>query len=100
MHVVVLGAGVSGLAAALALARTGSSVTLLERDDPPVPATAHEAFEWDRSGAPQVRHSHAFLARLRNLLRDRYPDVLRDLVAEGATEIRFADRLTDTLIDR
>jgi 2-polyprenyl-6-methoxyphenol hydroxylase-like FAD-dependent oxidoreductase len=100
MHVVVVGAGVSGLAAALALARTGSTVTLLERDDTPVPATAHEAFEWDRAGAPQVRHSHAFLARLRNLLRDRYPDVLRDLIAEGATEIRFTERLPETLVDR
>ena len=28
---------------------------------------------------------------LRNLLRDRYPDVLEDLLAAGATEIRFAD---------
>jgi len=100
MHVVVVGAGVSGLAAALALARAGSTVTLLERDDTPLPATAHEAFEWDRSGAPQVRHSHGFLARLRNLLRDRYPDVLAALIAEGATEIRFTDKLPDTLTDR
>jgi 2-polyprenyl-6-methoxyphenol hydroxylase-like FAD-dependent oxidoreductase len=91
---------VSGLASALALARAGRTVTLLERDDTPLPATAHEAFDWDRSGAPQVRHSHAFLARLRNLLRDRYPDVLGDLLGAGATEIRFTERLPPTLVDR
>ena len=40
---------------------------------------------------PQVRHSHAFLARLRNLLRDHQPDILEALLAEGATEMRFGD---------
>ena len=49
---------------------------MLERDATPLPADPDAAFWWDRRGAPQVRHSHAFLARLRNLLRDRHPDVL------------------------
>ena len=53
---------------------------MLERDDTPMPADADAAFAWQRTGAPQVRHSHAFLARLRNLLRDRAPDVLDALV--------------------
>ena len=65
-----------------------------------MPADADAAFTWDRRGAPQVRHSHALLARLRNLLRDRYPDVLDDLLAAGATEIRFVDMMPAGISDR
>ncbi len=93
MNVVVVGGGVAGLATALHLGRAGHTVTVIERDDTPMPATADEAFEWNRRGAPQVRHSHAFLARLRNLLRDQQPDILDALLAEGATEMRFGDGL-------
>ncbi len=91
MQVVVIGGGVSGLATALMLGRNGHDVTVIERDETPMPETADEAFDWDRRGAPQVRHSHAFLARLRNLLRDDQPDILEALLAEGATEMRFGD---------
>jgi 2-polyprenyl-6-methoxyphenol hydroxylase-like FAD-dependent oxidoreductase len=91
VNVVVVGGGVAGLATALQLGRAGHEVTVIERDDTPMPATADEAFEWNRRGAPQVRHSHAFLARLRNLLRDHQPDILEALLAEGATEMRFGD---------
>jgi 2-polyprenyl-6-methoxyphenol hydroxylase-like FAD-dependent oxidoreductase len=98
--VTVIGAGVAGLGTALALGRQGHAVTLLERDATPMPVDAHHAFEWDRRGAPQVRHSHAFLARLRNLLRDRYPDVLEALIEAGATEMRFAEMLPDDMTDR
>lgn len=96
-RIVVVGGGVSGLGAALALGRGGHRVTVLERDDTPLPPTPDAAFAWDRRGAPQVRHSHAFLARLRNLLRDDYPDVYDDLLRNGATELRFGDALPPTL---
>jgi len=89
MNVAVVGGGVSGLGAALALARRGHDVTVVERDHTPMPTSADEAFEWDRRGAPQVRHSHAFLARLCNLLMSDYPDVYAALLAEGATEMPF-----------
>lgn len=82
-RVVVIGAGVGGLAAALALSRSGNRVTILERDDTPMPDDVESAFAWDRRGAPQVRHPHVFLARLHRVLRDRFPDVLANLLAAG-----------------
>jgi 2-polyprenyl-6-methoxyphenol hydroxylase-like FAD-dependent oxidoreductase len=99
MHITVVGGGVSGLSSALALARQGHEITVLERDDTPMPQSADAAFEWDRRGAPQVRHSHAFLARLRNVLRDHYPDVLQSLYDAGATEVRFGENLPPTMVD-
>lgn len=95
MNVVVIGASVGGLAAALTLSRDGHDVTIIERDATPLPDDPGGAFEWDRRGAPQVRHSHAFLARLRNLLRDRYPDVLEALFDAGATEMDFIEMLPE-----
>lgn len=96
----MVGAGVAGLGSALALSRQGHGVTVVERDATHVPDSPDAAFEqWDRRGAPQVRHSHAFLARLRNLLRDRAPDVLERLLAAGASEVRFADNPPPTLED-
>lgn len=99
MRVVVNGAGIAGLSSALFLARAGHDVVVVERDATPLPESADAAFEWDRRGAPQVRHSHALLARLRNLLRDHLPDVLADLLAAGATEVAWRDMAPDTLDD-
>jgi 2-polyprenyl-6-methoxyphenol hydroxylase-like FAD-dependent oxidoreductase len=95
MRVVIAGAGVAGLGTALTMARTGHEVTLIERDATPLPVDARGAFEWDRRGAPQVRHSHALLARLRNLLRDHHPDVLAQLLEAGATEMDFIAMLPE-----
>ena len=89
-HAVVIGGGISGLAAALVLRVRGARVTILERDPEPAVASASEAFAtWDRKGAVQVRHSHAFLGRLRILLRERYPDLLEALLAAGARELKM-----------
>jgi 2-polyprenyl-6-methoxyphenol hydroxylase-like FAD-dependent oxidoreductase len=101
MRIAIVGGSVAGLGAAHLLARDGHDVIVLERDATPLPATPAEAFErWDRRGAPQVRHSHAFLARLRNLLRDRAPDLLQALLASGAAELRYGDFLPETMLDR
>lgn len=99
MRIVVVGGGVAGLSTALKLGRAGHVVTVVERDDTPMPDSPDEAFHWDRRGAPQVRHSHAFLARLRNLLAEHEPDVLARLFEAGASEMRFGDDLPDTITD-
>ena len=90
MNIVVVGAGAGGLAAALTLSREGHQVTVLERDTTEVPALFEDAFAWDRKGAPQFHHSHIFLPRLRNTLRDRYPDVLKALADHGVPEASLA----------
>jgi 2-polyprenyl-6-methoxyphenol hydroxylase-like FAD-dependent oxidoreductase len=71
----------------------GARVTVLEPDRVNHRIEPEEAFAtWVRRGAPQVRHSHVFLGRLRNLLRDHYPDVLEKLLTAGARELRGTQR--------
>jgi 2-polyprenyl-6-methoxyphenol hydroxylase-like FAD-dependent oxidoreductase len=90
--VIVVGAGVGGLAAAMALSRLGHEVVVVERDDTPMPDDVEGAFHWHRRGAPQVRHTHGFPALIRVLLRDRYPDVLQALRDAGVTEVSIMPR--------
>ena len=97
-EIVIVGGSVAGLFASLALSRQGHHVTLLEREVLPPCDSPVEAFErWERRGAPQSRHSHAFLARLHNGIRDRAPDLYADLMAAGAERLRFVDLVQATL---
>ncbi|MEC8974279.1 MAG: FAD-dependent oxidoreductase [Actinomycetota bacterium] len=98
-HVGIIGGGVTGLASALSLSKRGFRVTVFESDATPMPSSPDDAFKWDRRGAPQVRHSHALLGRLHNLLRDFHPEVLKMLLDVGATEIELAQHMPDTLDD-
>jgi 2-polyprenyl-6-methoxyphenol hydroxylase-like FAD-dependent oxidoreductase len=84
---VVVGAGIGGLTAAIAMSRIGWRVVVVERDDTPMPDEVEGAFAWDRRGAPQVRHTHGFPALIRVVLRDRYPDILEALLAAGVEEV-------------
>ena len=89
------------MATALALARRGKAVTLLERDPPPPPGDADAAFfDWPRRGALQFRHPHAFLGLMCNLLADRYPDLLDALYAAGARRLDFKAMLPPNLVRR
>jgi 2-polyprenyl-6-methoxyphenol hydroxylase-like FAD-dependent oxidoreductase len=89
---VVVGASIAGLAAALALAERGAEVVVFEADPAPDIGSTEDAFlRWSRLRVPQSRHSHAFLARLRNILRGAYPDFYAELLAEGAVELRLLD---------
>lgn len=94
-RIVVIGGGITGLGAGLMLARAGHDVVIIERDGGAIPnnadADADAAWEaWDRRGVAHFHQPHAFLARGRQLLAQRLPDVVAPL-AEIALPIRFID---------
>lgn len=97
-NVLVVGCGIAGMCTALALAKRGFDVTVLERDTAPPEGDADKAFfEWPRRGASQFRHPHAFLGLMCNLLQDNYPDLLEDFYAAGARRLEFKDMLSPEL---
>lgn len=99
-EIVVVGAGIAGLCTALRLGGGTRRVTLLERDEAPPEGGPDVAFdEWQRRGVSQLRQSHAFLARLRNIIRDEHPALLADLYAAGCRDITFGDMLPPHLRD-
>jgi 2-polyprenyl-6-methoxyphenol hydroxylase-like FAD-dependent oxidoreductase len=84
-RVVVLGAGICGLAAALMLRRDGHDVTVLERDPAPVPDSCVDAWErWERAGVSQFRQAHYLQPLGRTVLDEELPDVRDALLAAGA----------------
>ncbi|HUO93981.1 MAG TPA: hypothetical protein VMU22_13720 [Rhizomicrobium sp.] len=99
--ILIAGAGIAGLGAALALGDGKRSVTVLDRDPPPPDASPEEAFHtWERRGATQLRHSHVFLGRLTTLIRERYPALMGELLEAGARIFNFKDALPPALRDR
>ncbi len=95
-RVLVIGAGIGGLCTALALGPTGRQVLILERDPPPPAGDADQAFaDWNRRGVGHLRHSHAFLARLRSIIQHQHPQLLAELLAAGCRELTFEGGLSE-----
>jgi len=96
--IAIVGAGICGLGASLALARKGYNIRIFERDGAPPAGDADTAFfEWDRRGAGQFRHPHAFLGLLCNILQDNYPDLLQDFINAGALRVGFEEMMPPKL---
>lgn len=98
VRIVVAGGSMAGLLSALAFARIGAEVELLDRDNTCL--RTHCAGEADttidslwRRGVPQARHTHALSALGRKVLRERMPDVWKALLEAGAIEMPFGGRL-------
>lgn len=79
MHAVVVGAGPTGLFCAIALARRGHAVTVVDRDPGP-PSSG----PWRRRGVMQFEHAHTFRAPVIDALRAEMPDALDALTVAGA----------------
>ncbi|WP_152535413.1 FAD-binding protein [Bradyrhizobium sp. Ai1a-2] len=82
-QVVVIGAGMAGLAAAGALADHFERVIVLERDRLPDQAVP-------RLGTAQARHLHALLPGGQRALSDLFPHFERDLVEAGSVPLRMS----------
>ncbi len=76
-HAVVIGGSIAGLLAARALARRYRTVTILERDALPDPASA-------RKGVPQGRHAHVLVQGGRDALGRLFAGSGLDLARAGA----------------
>jgi 2-polyprenyl-6-methoxyphenol hydroxylase-like FAD-dependent oxidoreductase len=74
---IVIGASISGLMAARALANHFSQVTIIERDVLPPPGEP-------RKGVPQGRHAHVLLAHGRDVLESYFPGLTQELESLGA----------------
>lgn len=95
MKIAIAGGGAAGLLAALLLARAGHEVVVAEQDrfdaSLDIESAAATAF---RAAAPHIVQPHALMARCRQLLAERLPDVYARLLLQGASH------LVDTLNTR
>src|SRR5512144_2049068 len=92
--VIVIGAGIAGLSAALAMQAKGFDVRLLERDPPPPAAFDPTTVSaWRRRGAPQVPHPHFLMGGLRNLIYAHHPNLVHELLRAGVWELPFSETL-------
>src|SRR3954452_23063620 len=90
-EIVIVGAGIAGLGAALLLGRHGRRVIICERDAAPVPDSTEAMWSsWPRPGTPQAPLGHGFNGSFRKLLLERAPDIMERLLAAGVPLKDFA----------
>ena len=88
--VLVLGAGMTGLATAMLLAKDGHDVTVLERDPAPPPVPGEAAWtSWERRGVTQFRLPHLLLSRFRQDCDAELPDVSREIESAGGLRFNY-----------
>jgi 2-polyprenyl-6-methoxyphenol hydroxylase-like FAD-dependent oxidoreductase len=95
-RILVLGAGLGGLATALLLVREQHEVIVVERDaaGPPPPADADTAWnDWQRRGVNQFRLPHFMLPRWWQQVREELPELGEALRAAGAEQINLMQAL-------
>jgi flavin-dependent dehydrogenase len=87
MRTAVVGAGPAGLYTAIALARRGHEVTVVDRDPGP-----RLDGSWSRKGVMQFHHPHGFRLQVVQALAAEMPEVGDDLIAAGAEQSTLRDR--------
>lgn len=92
MRIAIVGAGPTGLYLAIALARRGHLVTLIDRDGGPAASGA-----WARKGVMQFHHPHGFRGHVVDALLAEMPEVVNAVVDVGGVVMRMPeepDRIT------
>lgn len=101
VRAVIVGGGAAGCLTSLLLARAGHQVIVLEREHlqphPDVETAADFAF---RPTAPQIVQPHIIMARCRELLARRLPDVYADLLEAGVQEAPLQAQMPPSLPDK
>lgn len=87
MHVAIVGAGPTGLYTAIALARRGQQVTVIDRDPGP-----GDDRTWQRKGVMQFHHPHGFRQQVVEALLAEMPEVFDALIAAGAEPATLPDQ--------
>ena len=99
--ILVLGAGVCGLASALMLARDRHDVTVLERDPAPVPDSPLDAWErWERAGVRQFRGPHYLQAAGRATLSEELPEIVDAMLGAAAARFNALSAMPPSISDR
>lgn len=87
MHTAVVGAGPTGLFMAIALARRGHRVTVVDRDSGPGPDGS-----WARRGVMQFHHPHGFGGQVVDALAAEMPEVMDAIYAAGGLPTMIPER--------
>jgi 2-polyprenyl-6-methoxyphenol hydroxylase-like FAD-dependent oxidoreductase len=87
MRAVIVGAGPTGLYTAVALARRGHEVVMIDRDPGPDGGQG-----WDRKGVMQFHHPHFFRRQVADALLAEMPEVWHGLLAAGAQPAALPDQ--------
>ncbi|HSS68409.1 MAG TPA: FAD-dependent oxidoreductase, partial [Nocardioidaceae bacterium] len=87
MRIGIVGAGPTGLFTAVALARRGHEVTVIDRD----PGPADDA-TWDRRAVMQFHHPHAFRRQVVDAVWAEIPEMWDALLAAGCRPATMPDQ--------
>lgn len=98
-RIVVCGAGVIGLSAAMMMARDGHEVTVLEADAQPAPEPGAAWDGWERRGVAQFRQPHSVFARFRQVCDAELPGMTDRLLAAGCARVDYLSTPPPTLVD-
>lgn len=101
LNVIVVGGSAAGLFTSLLLARAGHSVVVLEGERltnaADVEAAAQSAY---RLSAPHIVQPHTVMARCRELLLEKLPDVYAQLLGAGVCEAPLRTQMPASLPDK